>query len=663
MSMLGALANMSIQILTHSRLWMKLKLHLTSPPKITSSYLLQTANPSKAIIHTDCASRNESSGIHCDDGTFSTSDGDTSLDGSVGTGNIENNNSNEHQNYNEYLSDKASEGNHKVNENQRDTYITSRHESIDMSSLSDSFTSDLKEFEERTNNVASIHTHYIFLSHGWLGNPEELGYIQESIDKTTSAHFNKTSTSSSSSSSPSDDITESNEGSSNCRFRVHSSTSNFGKTCDGIENGGKRFAKEIEEFIKKDTVSYLQKQQQKKQKKNDNRDHNIDNTDKLQLQQNEHHVSISFIGFSLGGLYAQYAVSCLPEHIYFESIKSGKNCSENHKISIHSNIFVSAAAPHLGCSKHTFMKIPRAIEKIVSIIFGRTGKDLFQIKRKKKKVSKSLSSVQQDDLQHLQVDDLVFEMATNYDRFLRPLSKFKKRIAYINAFRTDIPVPTTTGAFLSKKSTYPHIIQHLPTDNDYSATDDNTSRNHEQIKNIPSFLVTTACTEPNNQYAKAEVPSYTSKSAQHLIMSNRLDSLGWSKVFIDARSMNPIPSIPKCTRKCIRTEWSNFVQEKQRESMSYSQDSMENSSMIKNNFEYSQNSSSNMQRSLSSNSIAVSVQSKDLHKFMTKSEKISVPVAHSLMVASKKNTKFYSNGRPIMDSLVNQMVRDIMKTG
>lgn len=46
-------------------------------------------------------------------------------------------------------------------------------------------------------------------------------------------------------------------------------------------------------------------------------------------------------------------------------------------------------------------------------------------------------------------------MATS-PKFLEPLGKFRKRIAYANAYGTDFPVPTQTAAFLSKKSSYPH---------------------------------------------------------------------------------------------------------------------------------------------------------------------------------------------------------------
>ena len=53
------------------------------------------------------------------------------------------------------------------------------------------------------------------------------------------------------------------------------------------------------------------------------------------------------------------------------------------------------------------------------------------------------------------VNDLMKTMATKPE-FLVPLGRFRKRLAYANAYGTDFPVPAETAAFLSAESTYPH---------------------------------------------------------------------------------------------------------------------------------------------------------------------------------------------------------------
>ena len=66
---------------------------------------------------------------------------------------------------------------------------------------------------------------------------------------------------------------------------------------------------------------------------------------------------------------------------------------------------------------------------------------------------------QQSINSHKDENNLIFEIGTNYETFLKPLSQFKKRVTYVNAFQTDFQVPTSTAAFLSDDSTHPHFLR------------------------------------------------------------------------------------------------------------------------------------------------------------------------------------------------------------
>ena len=100
--------------------------------------------------------------------------------------------------------------------------------------------------------------HLIVLVHGWLGNPEELGYLQSSIEK-YSERYDK----------------------GEHLFYVYSVLGNNGNTSDGIAAGGTRVAQEVNALLE-----------------------DLANRAEAEL-------SISFVGHSLGGLYSRYALSLL----------------------------------------------------------------------------------------------------------------------------------------------------------------------------------------------------------------------------------------------------------------------------------------------------------------------------------------------------------------
>jgi hypothetical protein len=252
-------------------------------------------------------------------------------------------------------------------------------------------------------------THLVILVHGWMGNDRELGYLQDSMER-QAQHTQP--------------------------IVFHSAKCNLKRTGDGIVKGGDRLVEEVMGQI-----------------------NNIDGS-----------VLLSFVGNSLGGLYARYAIA----HIDFSE-------------EVVPFIFCTTATPHLGVSNNTYVSIPSWLEYAAGNALGSTGRDLFCL------------------------TPIVEDMGTT-ETYLVPLRKFQKRIAMANAFGTDFQVPTTTAAFLSDTSTYPHKTL-LPTKVAYKLS-----------------VETKAGT--------FEIPP------QKDVISFSLDALGWTKIFVDVRDKIPMPWVP-----------------------------------------------------------------------------------------------------------------------
>lgn len=400
------------------------------------------------------------------------------------------------------------------------------------------------------NSVKNSCCHYIFLVHGWLGNSQEMGSLEKSINNYAKNKevFTKELTKESHVDKDQEHPIQ--------RIITHCATSNDSRTTDGIQNGGSRLAKEVHDFIVNDV------------KKNYSDDK--ENT----------HFTISFVGNSLGGLYARYALS---------EIKLDQPLEDG--ITLHPQVFATTATPHLGVASHTFLPLPKTLEYVIGHTLLSTGKDLFRVA----KASEDCT------------DDLIFKMGTDYLTFLEPLSKFKKRIAYANAFSTDFQVPTATAAFLSTKSTYPHSVK----------------INDSDHRDLP-FVVARAKTDPNKDILVEEDLNNELPSKEHA-MSVKLDALGWEKIFVDVRDFIPLPtlSLPKFVRQNSRSKWQNFLQN-----------------------DATQLSDGNHDER--------TVRSKDLVGLMTKSDKLSIPVGHQVMVANSKNdsySRFTAKGQPVMDYL------------
>mmetsp|Transcript_26135 Transcript_26135/g.39553 ORF Transcript_26135/g.39553 Transcript_26135/m.39553 type:complete len:626 (+) Transcript_26135:48-1925(+) len=439
------------------------------------------------------------------------------------------------------------------------------------------------EREGEPNSDNNIHTHYVFLVHGWLGNSKEMSYLESSINHARESYTKSV-------------FMKNNH---DTRLITYSTIENDGKTTDGIANGGTRLAKEIQQFIKTDLTQ--------------NR-----NSLTLESDKKEHHVSISFVGNSLGGLYARYALSQIPTEIQLLVNNDTKGDKESptkqQPIILHKELFITTATPHLGCSSHTFFGIPRALEKIIGRVLRMTGKDLFRVPNGNQKNNKN-------DSQDI---DLIQEMCTDYESYLKPLTMFRKRVAYINAFQTDFQVPTSTAAFLNQDSTYSHSIR----------------RCKEHDDDGESFIVAIANTKGNSDILAQKEDSKEEKESEDKIMSVKMDAIGWEKVFIDVREYIPGISLP-FVKQSSREKWNNFIQSKVFDS---------------------KQSTATLEHSQKNAGGVVNVESRELYDLMMGSERLGVPVGHQVMIANSKNemySSFTKTGRPVMDHLAKQIVKSL----
>ena len=119
------------------------------------------------------------------------------------------------------------------------------------------------------------------------------------------------------------------------------------------------------------------------------------------------------------------------------------------------------------------------------------------------------------------MNTLFWDMATS-STFLKPLGMFRKRIALTNSFHTDLMVSAGNGAFLHPYSQYPHTI----------------IDNHEKLMECSDGLAIASVMTKRQQltYPKTSNDLY---KKDLLYMSVCLDSLGWKKIFLDTRFINP----------------------------------------------------------------------------------------------------------------------------
>eukprot|EP00288_Rhodomonas_lens_P015143 CAMPEP_0177714272 /NCGR_PEP_ID=MMETSP0484_2-20121128/13376_1 /TAXON_ID=354590 /ORGANISM="Rhodomonas lens, Strain RHODO" /LENGTH=385 /DNA_ID=CAMNT_0019226201 /DNA_START=26 /DNA_END=1183 /DNA_ORIENTATION=- len=214
----------------------------------------------------------------------------------------------------------------------------------------------LKERKKAAEAAQEAEPHYlIVLCHGLSGTANDLNYLKRAIDNLATA------------TTPS-----SGEGLPGFRrVLVHGSSCNVGKTFEGVEAAGLRLAEEVLSLV--ETFPRLQQ--------------------------------ISFVGHSLGGLLARYAIAVL----YHKEGDAERVCS------LDPLYFVTTVSPHLG----------EPNIKHVTAVLGQTGHDIALLPR-------------------VSEPPLLFQLCTTRT-FLDPLAAFKRRRLYSNV-QGDTMVPFWTAA-------------------------------------------------------------------------------------------------------------------------------------------------------------------------------------------------------------------------
>jgi len=472
---------------------------------------------------------------------------------------------------------------------------------------------------------------------------------------------------------------------------IHRNMCNNGQTTDGIAAGGDRVAKEVMKIIQSDmlrrlrhsnpsppppspqkngsgiTSSPVRKKPKRILEENGTRNESslpLSNTSDEQVL----HATVSFVGNSLGGLYARFAVSKLPSFMTLGTTEEGHTIgASTTKVLLDSNVFCTTATPHLGVASHTWLPIPRIAERAIGMGLQKTGLDLFRLDR-------------YDD----KGKDLIYTMNTQYETFLKPLAKFRKRIAYANAFRTDFQVPTDTAAFLSKQSTYPHVHEQLvyepkpgtnksKAEEAVSAKKANLAEKERLAKEVPFMAIlleTEALDHSAPDFEKRHAALLDSSMTQCtndgdrdlLRMAVSLDSLGWTKVFVDVRDRILVPgvSIPFLTHKGdARGELEKFITDRH---SSNHKDSLPVIVKKKPTGDDDDNDNNNSKMKKSDSRSEIRIESRELVRLLNLSEMLHVPLGHTVMVANSKSwwySQLNAKGRPVMDKLAKDLLQQL----
>ena len=189
--------------------------------------------------------------------------------------------------------------------------------------------STTSSFCESENGVVIERVHVIILVHGWLGCPQDLGYVHHAIERSAAKIAQDNNTTQNNKHEP---------------ILVHTCVSNNGRTHDGLEKGANRIAQEVQQVLESVKNQY-----------------NCDGS----LQE----ITLSMVGYSLGGIYSRYALPQIVPPI--------NDNNENKQFPrVVPKVFCTIATPHLGCKGHTFMHMPGVFDLVSR--FTRTSRDLFR---------------------------------------------------------------------------------------------------------------------------------------------------------------------------------------------------------------------------------------------------------------------------------------------
>lgn len=501
-----------------------------------------------------------------------------------------------------------------------------------MSSESKNDFANIESFEEKTNygginapsSKGTATYHVMVLKHGITSNHREMGYVKEALERAYDGSLEKK----------------------NSKLMVYSAKCNEKNSLDGIEAGGLRLAKEINDVLRGTATDIAREYQHR---------HcnglSLNNTIKCTK------IALSIMGNSMGGLYGRFALRYID---WIVPIDLGSTVVE---IVIVPHIFATIATPHLGMKDMSYFKVPKFLEPLAAVIFGQSGNDLFRRSALKKEKSGSHRKnspgveVKGDYEEQYRYNDIIERLSLD-PKFLNPLSRFSRRIAYANAFSTDIAVPTATAAFLfdddseSSSDNGSNILDNFkPRD---CASRPSESRHSSHVF-VPEFDGKAKVTNNHRKYqenrngARYSVVRFDTAATRHKIGFNRtttipsstsdmarnLDSLGWSKVFIDAR-----PHIPSIWKRPI-DKWHKSRSNSFEDFIGGEIGNLEH----KNEDNMSSYSSSTLKRQLSGNGF----------------DGNTLPFGHSFLIASDRDPvhrMLYKGGRPFVDRVIAQDIID-----
>ena len=286
-------------------------------------------------------------------------------------------------------------------------------------------------------SVSATFKHLIVLSHGMNGTYTDLNYLEELL-------------------LPSTDSSSWND------VKVFKSAKNsHGNSLKGVRKGSEELVSEITEILK----------------------------DNSSIE------TISFVGNSLGGVYARFAISLL----YDSSTNSFIN-------NIKPLAFITIATPHLGVNygqnyieSDLQFYVPGAIKYFVSSLFSVTGRDMFML--------------DEGNMKH----SILYKLATE-DQYLLPLKAFKYRRLYAN-LQNDFMVSLPTASVMAPEDVV------------------NLRNTYKDTYGIVTTLHTTVATI--NSGNEGDLSSSDTSTLLSTMRSN-LNSLGWSKVIVNFKGIFPM---------------------------------------------------------------------------------------------------------------------------
>jgi len=308
-----------------------------------------------------------------------------------------------------------------------------------------------------------------------------------------------------------------------------------------------------------------------------------------------------------------------------------------------------------------------------------------------------------------EMECIIHNMCTS-EKYLTPLRNFRQRIAYANVYGTDFQVPTLTAAFLNEKSGVGHFVvgsrdlnssngggdttgdesieekkeeDTTPSDGVQPVAHKRELSEHgedtdEEKDEFPPFIVAVVRTEKQTQPqppTKAHYIDDATADDELLQMSQSLDALGWTKVFIDVRDRIPVPGLAKPAwlkgpygslddlireRKGLKFDslhqsHTNIALSTETGAATVDNASEESSKATLKVQVDDDTAKTDEQCILTSQELAASTNSGDSFHF---------PLGHTVMVANSKSeqySKLNSQGRPVMDRLAENMVESVLE--